>query len=386
MRLFDSKYQRAAALILLLGVLIIVALLPFTTGLIAIPVLFVIFEPIYRLLVPPLRPTIGAGLVVALALLILMAAGFLITGVVVNEAPDIARGVLNGPLIGRLSAVRIGSYDLGPQLAKMSESIVAWVGSSALLLIGTATRLSLNLTISLFGLYYLLIWSDETWSAVEPYIPFSPANSAILRQRFTDVTVSTVIGTGLTALLQGTLVGLGFLMVGLANPLFWALVTAIFSVLPVVGSGLVWVPGVILLTLDGRYGAAIGLAAWSVLLVANVDNVIRPIVFSRWAKIHPLVTLIGAFAGIRYFGLLGILVGPLALSYFFELIRMYREEYILRRRRRSDTVSQVTEETVSAGGARTGTPEHPAPGGSSPSGHSADSTLPIPPPHTPPPG
>jgi predicted PurR-regulated permease PerM len=60
--------------------------------------------------------------------------------------------------------------------------------------------------------------------------------------------------------------------------------------------------------------------------VGNIDNVIRPIVFRRWAQIHPFITIIGAFAGIQYFGLLGLLIGPLAISYFFELIRMYREE------------------------------------------------------------
>jgi predicted PurR-regulated permease PerM len=74
--------------------------------------------------------------------------------------------------------------------------------------------------------------------------------------------------------------------------------------------------------------AGIGLGIWGAVVVANVDNIIRPIVFRRYAQIHPLVTLVGAFAGIRYFGLLGLLVGPLALSYFFELIRMYREEYL----------------------------------------------------------
>jgi predicted PurR-regulated permease PerM len=63
-------------------------------------------------------------------------------------------------------------------------------------------------------------------------------------------------------------------------------------------------------------------------VVGNVDNVIRPIVFRRWAKIHPFITIIGAFAGIQYFGLLGLLIGPLAISYFFELIRMYRAEYL----------------------------------------------------------
>ena len=102
------------------------------------------------------------------------------------------------------------------------------------------------------------------------------------------------------------------------------MVTVIFAILPVVGSGLVWGPGVAALAIEGHYGAAIGLALWGALVVGQVDNVIRPFVFRRWAQIHPFITIIGAFAGIRYFGLLGLLIGPLAISYFFELIRMYR--------------------------------------------------------------
>jgi predicted PurR-regulated permease PerM len=102
----------------------------------------------------------------------------------------------------------------------------------------------------------------------------------------------------------------------------------IVAILPVVGSGLIWGPAAAALAVDGRYGAAIGLAAWGILAVGNVDNVIRPYVFRRWARIHPFITVIGAFAGINWFGLLGLLIGPLAISYFFELIRMYRDEYL----------------------------------------------------------
>jgi len=79
---------------------------------------------------------------------------------------------------------------------------------------------------------------------------------------------------------------------------------------------------------EGRYGAGIAILVWGLIIVGSVDNIIRPIVYNRWAKIHPIVTLVGALAGIRYFGILGLLIGPLALSYFFELIQMYREEYI----------------------------------------------------------
>jgi predicted PurR-regulated permease PerM len=126
-------------------------------------------------------------------------------------------------------------------------------------------------------------------------------------------------------------------------------VTAIFAILPVVGSGLVWGPGALTLVLDGRYGAALSLVLIGVVLVGNVDVVVRPAIFRRFAQVHPLVTLVGAIAGVGYFGLLGILIGPLAVSYFFELIRMYREEYL----RQPGTAGS------SSGGADAG----PAPGG-----------------------
>jgi predicted PurR-regulated permease PerM len=119
---------------------------------------------------------------------------------------------------------------------------------------------------------------------------------------------------------------LAFWVTGIPNALFWGVVTVVLAILPVVGSGLVWGPGVLSLALEGSYGRAIGLALWGIFVVGNVDNVIRPLVFRRWAKIHPFVTIIGAFAGIQYFGLLGLIIGPLAISYFFELIRMYRAE------------------------------------------------------------
>jgi predicted PurR-regulated permease PerM len=195
-------------------------------------------------------------------------------------------------------------------------------------LIGTATRLAIQLTIAFFGLFYLLLAPEMAWRQVQPFIPFSRHNAEILRERFRDVTISTLVGTGLTATVQGLLVGLAFWVAGIPNFLFWGVVTVVLAILPVVGSGLVWGPGALSLALGDEYGKAIGVALWGIIVVGNVDNVIRPMVFRRWAKIHPFVTIIGAFAGIQYFGLLGLLIGPLAISYFFELIRMYRAEYL----------------------------------------------------------
>ena len=329
MAFLDTKRDRAAFLIFMLGLGLAYTLWPFSTGLIGAPVLYIMFAPIYRGFVARgLKPGLAAGFVVLLGIVLILGPGLSFLGVVANEAQQMAGGVIRSPLLTRLRELRIGPYDVGAQIEALGSSLVNWIGTSAVGLIGTATRLGIQLTIAFFGLYYLLQSPDTAWRQVRPFIPFSARNAEILRERFRDVTISTLIGTGLTASIQGLLVGLGFWITGIPNALFWGVVTVIVAILPVVGSALVWGPGVAHLALEGRYGWAIALAIWGVVVVGNIDNVIRPMVFRRWAQIHPFITIIGAFAGIQYFGLLGLLIGPLAISYFFELIRMYREEYL----------------------------------------------------------
>jgi predicted PurR-regulated permease PerM len=328
MAFIDSNHPRAAFLIVLLGLGLLLALAPYATGLIGGLVLYVIFVPVHGWLSRWLPPRASAGVVVIVALVVLVVPTLTFAGLVANQAQDIATGVIRGPLLDRLSQLTIGDLELGPRLAGIGERIVTWMGSSAFGLLGTATRLGLNLTIALFIVYYMLVGGGAAWRTVKPYIPFSSASADLLRDRFRDVTISTVIGTGLVACIQGAVVAVGFWVTGLPNALFWGLVTVVFAILPVVGSGLVWGPGALTLFLQDRYGAAIVLVLIGVLAVGNVDVFIRPAVFRRYAQIHPLVTLVGAIGGVGYFGLLGILIGPLAVSYFFELIRMYQAEYI----------------------------------------------------------
>jgi predicted PurR-regulated permease PerM len=328
MAFFASRYQRAQVLIGLLGIGLVIALWPYVTGLLGAPVLYVVFDPLFRWLRRWLRPAAAAAVVVTAATLIILVPGASVAGLVVSQAQDIAGGLINSPLVGRLADLRIGEFHIGPRLVALGENAVQWIGTSALELVGTATKLALNITIAMFGLYFLLVAGDRTWAAVSPYIPFNAANTEKLRIRFRDVTNSTLIGTGLVAVVQGGLVGAAFAVVDLPNAGFWGVVTGVFAILPVVGSGLVWGPGAVALVLGGRLASGVGIAIWGLIVVASADNVIRPIVYNRWARIHPLVTLVGALAGIRFFGLLGLLIGPLALSYFFELIGMYREEYI----------------------------------------------------------
>ena len=354
MAFLDTKRDQAAFVIFVLGLALTYALWPVSTGLLGAPVLYIVFAPVYRWLARWMKPGIAAGLVVLLGIILVLGPGLSFVGVVATEAQDMASGVIRSPLLTRLRELRIGPYDVGAQVEALGSRLVSFIGSSAVGLLGTATRLGIQLTITLFGLFYLLLAPQAAWKQVQPFIPFSRRNAEILRERFSDVTISTLIGTGLTASVQGLLVGLGFWVTGIPNALFWGVVTVVLAVLPVVGSGLVWGPGVLHLALEGRYGMAIGLALWGVVVVGNIDNVIRPMVFRRWAQIHPFITVIGAFAGIQYFGLLGLLAGPLAISYFFELIRMYREEYL----QEDPAAAEIIPHASSS--SRTETPARPA--------------------------
>ena len=324
----DSNHTRAAVLILLLGVGLAIALTPFATGLIGIPVLYVILQPVHDRLARHVRPTPAAAIVVLIALFLVVVPGVSFVSLVVGQAQQVVASGVSSPLLTGLAHLRIGDTDLGPQLASLGRDVASWVGSRAFSLVGTAARLAINLLITLFGLYYAFLQPGDTWKSIQPYIPFSAANADRLRERFRGVTISTVIGTGLTAALQGVLVGVAFWVAGLGNATFWGVVATVLSVLPVVGSGIVWVPGAVALLLDHRSGPALLLTIWGLVIVGNVGYLIQPMVYRRYAHIHPLVTLLGALAGVPWFGILGLLIGPLALSYFFELLKMYREEYL----------------------------------------------------------
>ena len=323
-----SRQGRAAITIALLGFALVIALMPFVSGLLSAPVLYVVFAPVYDRISGRLGPAIAAGVTVLFALLLITVPGGWLLTLIVGQAQDALTSLMHGPFLDRLQTLRIAGHPVGPELVQYGQSMLGDVGRGAFAAVGTVTLIGFNLAIALFVLYYMLVTGEGSWLAVRPYIPFSAASAELLRARFRAITISTVVGTGVTATIQGILVAIAFIVTGLPNAAFWGVVTVVFAILPVVGSGMIWIPGGIALLVEGSVVQGLGLLAFGALIVGNVDNVIRPIVFRRWAQTHPLITVLGAFAGVRYLGLIGILIGPLALSYFFELVRMYNTEYV----------------------------------------------------------
>lgn len=330
MQIFHTKRERAGLLIIGLGIAIVIAISSFAVGLLGAAVLYVMCVPVFQRVRRRVSLHAAAGLTLAFAILVIALPVMWIVALIADQAPDMLRSLQASNVLGQLNTLpRLGRIDVGAELAKASGTFFQWLSQQAFDFVGGAARATLNLLISFFALYYMLISAEHSWNAFRDFLPFSAGSADELKERFYSVTHATVLGTVLTSVLQGSLIGAGFALAGLPNALFWGVVTGFASILPVLGSALVWLPGVVVLLVQQRYGGAVILVVAGALLASNIDNVIRPIIYKRVSNLHPMVTLVGAFAGVKYFGLLGVLLGPLAIQYFFEFVRLYRKEYIL---------------------------------------------------------
>src|SRR5258706_5316353 len=182
----------------------------------------------------------------------------------------------------------------------------------------------LGFAIMLFLLFFFLRDGDGLLARARRLIPLDEERKGRLFRQLSGVTRAIVVGTSVTALLQGALVGIGFTIASLPSPVVFGVLAALLSMLPVGGAALVWGPAAIWLFVDGRWGFGIFMLAWG-LLLSGLDNVLRPVLISGRARISALAVFIGVLGGIPAFGAIGIIGGPVVLSLVLALIEFAEE-------------------------------------------------------------
>lgn len=177
---------------------------------------------------------------------------------------------------------------------------------------------------ALFTLYYLLRDGDRLLGRVRWVIPLEPPQADRLLLLAGEAIHATVLGNLVVALVQGVLGGAVFWAVGLSGPVFWGIMMGVLSLLPVVGPVFVWVPAAIILFATGQFWNGLVLASVGVLLISTVDNVLRSILISGRAELHPLAAFFSILGGILMFGAIGVLLGPVLFVVAFTVIEMGR--------------------------------------------------------------
>lgn len=182
-----------------------------------------------------------------------------------------------------------------------------------------------NLILTLFVLFFFFRDGDDSARRIYALIPMDSRRKAQLERHLRDVTRAVVYGTVVTALVQGSLLGLGFWITGLPSPLVFGVVATIASFIPFVGTSLIWVPAAIYLFATGVLWKAIFMVVWGALVVGTVDNFLRPLLVSGKAEIGTLTVFFGVLGGLATFGMIGLFLGPVILALALALIRFAEE-------------------------------------------------------------
>lgn len=202
------------------------------------------------------------------------------------------------------------------------QQLAALSGTVAIGAVNVVTQFALTL----FLLFFFLRDGRQMLFRGIRLIPMKPARKEELGHVLGGVTRAVVLGTLATAAVQGTLLGIGFAIAGLPSPLVFGAVGALASLIPLVGTALVWVPAAVTLLAQGQVGWAVFLTLWSIVLVGGSDNVIRPLIISGNSNASTLLVFVGLLGGITVFGFAGIFMGPLVLTLVASLLQYADQE------------------------------------------------------------
>ncbi len=326
-------FKRGFALVLLVLViaLLLYAVWPFRNAFFGAFILFVLFLPFFNWLNKFLPASLSALIVVFVSFFLIIIPLFFILGFIGSEVFSFVKDSSFLSLVSSFSS-SLDSLLPGLGLGSYFNDFFANAGSSLGSLIVSSLhgflRSFVNLLLMFFILYFLLVDKDSLKKRFYSVSPFNKKNTRKIAEEFSNITFTTLFASGLLALLQGFLIALGFFIFGLHRVFFWGFVAVIFSFLPVIGISLIWVPAVVFLFLNNNYFSALGLLLWG-LFSSNIDNFIRPFLHSKIGRIHPLITLLGVFVGVPVFGLLGLILGPLLLSYSVLIVKIFVEEFVV---------------------------------------------------------
>ncbi len=215
-------------------------------------------------------------------------------------------------------------------IGKISQTVAEWGQNLKDFIVGILGNIFdfvLGLIIFFFALYYFYKDGELINKKITSLIPLPLKHGKAVLKKFKEVSLAMIFGIFFTAIIQGTLAGIGYAIVGLPNPIFWAVVTAVFSLVPLFGTGIIWLPASLILMATGNWVGGIGLLLWGSLIVATVDNFVRPYLIEGRAPVHPLLTFLSVLGGVFAFGPKGIIYGPIILNLLIAFLHIYEMEY-----------------------------------------------------------
>ena len=342
----EDRFRRSFLLVVVAGISILFLLMirGFLMTLLVAAIIAGLLYPVYRWMLRLVRgrSTLASVLTLLLAVVAIFGPLATLAGIVVQQGISLTENVgqMIKPYIDdpELLSSHLALFPWAdriepmlPQIAERGVQIVSSLGKFLVRQVSAATSGTVvflfQFAIMLYALYFFFKNGDRYVRTILSYLPFSDEDNTRLLARFASVTKATVKGTLLIGIIQGTINGIAFWLVGLPAPAFWGVVMIVLSVVPAVGGALVWVPAAVLLALTGRYVQAVVLTVICGAVSGSIDNLLRPRLVGRDTQMPDLLVLISTLGGIGFFGAGGFIVGPLVAAFFITLWQILAELY-----------------------------------------------------------
>ncbi|MDH5202988.1 MAG: AI-2E family transporter [Nitrospirota bacterium] len=329
------------ALVILLGYLSYQILQPFLFPIAWAIVLSIVFYPLYVFILRLARwKSIASLITLVIILLIIFGPFSYISYILVNELRDISRYVDAGKLeeiknsihhpsiqtvLNKIiAALNITEAELDKTIvdgiSRLGKEIISKISSR----LGDMVTVFLNFVLMAFSIFFILKDGPDFLNKIGDYMPFSKEQKGRLKIQIRDIIVSTIYGGVAVAIVQGTIAGAGFYFIGISNPVFWGFATSIASFIPLLGASVIWVPATVYLFIQGALLKGVALALIGIFGISLVDNILRPIIIGGKTKMPVLFIFFSILGGIKLFGLIGIIMGPLVLAIFISVIEIFR--------------------------------------------------------------
>lgn len=302
-------------------------------------VLVIVFYPVHRRIAARLNsPGLGALVSCLLVIVVILLPLTFITLALVKELSGVTGNLqsfierfldpntpLSGPFLGKLGQyVDLEQLRSQQFIEERLRNMSGTIARQTLGLVGGVVGAIVQTIFVIFTMYYLFRDGDKIARALPDLLPLEREQSDEIINRTKEVISASVNGVLIIAAIQGALGGLGFFIVGLPSALVWGVVMIFFSLIPVAGAFVVWVPAAIYLAATGHWGKALFLTIWGALVIGSIDNFLRPKLVGEKTKLHELFIFFSVLGGLQVFGVLGLIIGPVVLAIAIALLDVVR--------------------------------------------------------------
>ena len=328
MSIFNYRQRNNIILIsiVLLGCLLLYALSSLFSAILGAIVLFTIFRPGYIYLTEKKRwnRVLVAISFILLSLVVIVIPFLFLCVMVIGKIADVKDNpVFLQQLMGKANAFTGSTFNKPHLVDSMVVKFTTYATDLFPSILSGAANILFTLIILYFILYFMFTQIHEFEAGLLKYAPFREQHALKFATALRNATYSSVLGQGIISLVQGVLLANGFWIVGIPDAIFWGIFGAFISFLPVVGAPTLSIPAGIYLIMLGHNWRGIGIMVYGLIFIGNIDNVLRLIINKKIANTHPIISIIGVFIGLPLFGILGLIFGPVLLSYFLLLVEIY---------------------------------------------------------------